>query len=76
MAPFRPPAEPAVRELIRLASSTATTRRALLTGALGAGAAGALAACAPPPPPAGGAAKVGVIPKDHPIIAALPPQEH
>lgn len=58
MAPFRPPAEPAVRELIRLASSTATTRRALLTGALGAGAAGALAACAPPPPPAGGAAKV------------------
>lgn len=58
MTPFRPPAEPAVRELIRLASSTATTRRALLTGALGAGAAGALAACAPPPPPAGGAAKV------------------
>ena len=58
MAPFRPPAEPAVRELIRLASSTATTRRALLTGALGVGAAGALAACAPPPPPAGGAAKV------------------
>ena len=24
----------------------------------------------------GGAAKVGVIPKDHPIIAALPPQKH
>ncbi|MFC0198600.1 ferredoxin, partial [Microbacterium arthrosphaerae] len=24
----------------------------------------------------GGAAKVGVIHKDHPIIAALPPQEH
>ena len=24
----------------------------------------------------GGAAKVGVIPKDHPIIAALPPQVH
>jgi hypothetical protein len=24
----------------------------------------------------GGAAKLGMIPKDHPIIAALPPQEH
>ena len=24
----------------------------------------------------GGAAKVGVIPKDHPVIAALPPQAH
>jgi len=24
----------------------------------------------------GGAAKLGVIPKDHPIIADLPPQEH
>ena len=24
----------------------------------------------------GGAAKLGIIPKDHPIIADLPPQEH
>src|SRR5699024_12322974 len=24
----------------------------------------------------GGAAKLGLIPKDHPIVAALPPQEH
>ena len=24
----------------------------------------------------GGAAKLGLIPKDHPLIAALPPQEH
>ena len=24
----------------------------------------------------GGAAKLGVIPKDHPVITALPPQEH
>ena len=24
----------------------------------------------------GGAAKMGLIPKDHPIIAALPPQQH
>jgi len=23
-----------------------------------------------------GAAKLGLIPKDHPLIAALPPQEH
>lgn len=58
MAPFRPPADPTTRELLRLASTSLASRRALLTGALGVGAAGALAACAPPPPPAGGAAKV------------------
>lgn len=58
MAPFRPPADPTTRELLRLASTSLASRRALLTGALGVGAVGALAACAPPPPPAGGAAKV------------------
>lgn len=58
MAPFRPPADPTTRELLRLASTSLASRRALLTGALGVGAAGALAACAPPLPPAGGAAKV------------------
>ncbi len=58
MAPLRrrPPADPAVRGLIRAARASQLSRRSLLGTATIGGAAAALAACAPPTPPAGGAA--------------------
>ncbi|QKE84276.1 spermidine/putrescine ABC transporter substrate-binding protein [Arthrobacter sp. NEB 688] len=65
MAPLRrrPPADPAVRGLVRAARSTQLSRRSLLgTAALG-GAAATLAGCAPPAPPAGGAAAL-TLPED------------
>lgn len=59
MAPFRrrPPADPAVRDLVRAARSAQLSRRSLL-GTAALGGAASLAACAPPAPPAGGAAAV------------------
>jgi spermidine/putrescine transport system substrate-binding protein len=58
MAPLRrrPPADPAVRGLVRAARTSQLSRRSLLGGATLGGAAAALSACAPPAPPAGGAA--------------------
>ncbi|MGG5260920.1 ABC transporter substrate-binding protein [Phycicoccus avicenniae] len=58
MAPLRrrPPADPAVRGLVRAARGSQLTRRSLLGGAALGGAAATLSACAPPAPPAGGAA--------------------
>lgn len=59
MAPLRrrPPADPAVRDLVRAARSAQLSRRSLL-GTAALGGAASLAACAPPAPPAGGAAAV------------------
>ncbi len=52
----QPPADPMVRDLIRAARQWSLSRRAMLTGGLGASAAATLAACSPPPlPPAKGA---------------------
>ncbi len=58
MAPLRrrPPADPAVRGLVRAARASQLSRRSLLGTATIGGAAAALAACAPPTPPASGAA--------------------
>ncbi|MBM6400398.1 ABC transporter substrate-binding protein [Phycicoccus sonneratiae] len=58
MAPFRrrPPADPAVRGLVRAARGSQLSRRSLLGGTALGGVAAALSACAPPTPPAGGAA--------------------
>ncbi|GIL35979.1 PotD/PotF family extracellular solute-binding protein [Phycicoccus sp. DTK01] len=59
MAPLRrrPPADPAVRDLVRAARSAQLSRRSLL-GTAALGGAASLAACAPPTPPSGGAAAV------------------
>lgn len=60
----QPPADPAVRDLVRMARRAGLSRRALL-GMTGAGALAAVtAACAPPKPPAGGAAAKVQLPVD------------
>lgn len=58
----QPPADPAVRALIRLQGGGLTRRALLGAGAVGGGAA-LLSGCAPPPPPAGGKADL-VLPTD------------
>lgn len=60
----QPPADPAVRDLVRMARQAGLSRRALL-GMTGAAALAAVtAACAPPKPPAGGAAAKVQLPVD------------
>ncbi|WP_404349157.1 spermidine/putrescine ABC transporter substrate-binding protein [Phycicoccus jejuensis] len=65
MAPLRrrPPADPAVRDLVRAARSAQLSRRSLL-GTAALGGAASLAACAPPTPPSGGAAAAVQLPED------------
>ncbi len=62
MKPFRPPADPMARQLVRAAKASANSRsvsrRTLLGASLLGGAATALSACAPPAPPAAGAAQL------------------
>ena len=62
MKPFRPPADPMARQLVRAAADSANrrsvSRRTLLGASLLGGAATALSACAPPAPPAAGAAQL------------------
>jgi spermidine/putrescine transport system substrate-binding protein len=67
MKPFRPPADPLTRDLVRAAVDSSRrrslSRRALLGSSLLGGATAALAACAPPAPPASGAAQLD-LPED------------
>lgn len=54
----QPPADPMVRELVRMARSAGMSRRAMLGMSGAAALAAVTAACAPPKPPSGGAAAV------------------